>query len=194
VCKGALAPTATILGNEQERWLLDRLDRSQATWNVLAQQVPLAPIDVAPGPPIEISTDKWGAYQADRRTLLEFLETRKPANPVVLTGDVHSNWVCDVKTDAWRADSPTLATEFVGTSISSGGDGQEISPRVAEYLPDNPQVRFHNGQRGYVRCTVTPTRWQSDYRIVPFVTRPGAPITTAASFVVESGRPGAQRL
>jgi alkaline phosphatase D len=35
-------------------------------------------------------------------------------------------------------------------------------------------------------------QWRSDFRVVPFVTRPGAPITTRASFVVEDGVPGAQ--
>jgi alkaline phosphatase D len=193
VCDGARAAAGTILGNAQERWLLDRLSRSTANWNVLAQQVPITLIDGAPGPPIEVSMDKWGGYQDDRRALLEFIERRKPSNPVVLTGDVHANWVCDVKPDAWTPGSPTLATEFVGTSISSGGDGEDVPERVAAYLPDNPHVRFFNGQRGYVRCTVSRERWQSDYRIVPFVTRPDAPVETRASFVVESGRPGAQR-
>jgi alkaline phosphatase D len=51
-------------------------------------------------------------------------------------------------------------------------------------------MRFHNGQRGYVRCIVAPDRWQADYRVLPYVTRPGAPIETRASFVVEAGRPG----
>ncbi len=107
---------------------------------------------------------------------------------------MHTNWVCDVKPDPWSADSPIVGTEFVGTSISSGGDGQDVPPRVAEFLPDNPHVRFHNAQRGYVRCTMTRDRWQTDFRIVPFVTRPDAPIETRASFIVESGRAGAQRL
>ena len=68
-----------------------------------------------------------------------------------------------------------------------------MTPAAKAFLPENPHVRFYNAQRGYVSCTVTPTRWQSDYRIVPFVRKPGAPIETAASFVVEHGKPGAQR-
>ena len=57
-------------------------------------------------------------------------------------------------------------------------------------LADNPCVRFHNAQRGYVRCTVTPGLWRSDYRVVEDVTTPGAPAVTRASFVVEAGTPG----
>jgi alkaline phosphatase D len=37
---------------------------------------------------------------------------------------------------------------------------------------------------------VTPQRWTSDYRVVPFVTTPGAPISTRTTLVVEHGRPG----
>jgi len=36
--------------------------------------------------------------------------------------------------------------------------------------------------------------WQSDFRIVPYVSRQGAPIETKASFIVESGKPGASRI
>jgi alkaline phosphatase D len=193
LCDAARDPRATILGDAQERWLYERLDRSGAVWNVLAQQVMLAQVDVGAGAPVEYSMDKWAGYQADTSALADFLMRRKPPNPVVLTGDIHSSWVCDVKQDPRRPESPTIATEFIGTSISSGGDGQARPPRVEAFLPDNPHVKYFNGQRGYVSCTVTPKTWRADYRIVPFVTKPAAPVTTDASFVVENGRPGAQR-
>jgi alkaline phosphatase D len=57
-------------------------------------------------------------------------------------------------------------------------------------LARNPHIHFFNAQRGYVRCSATPERLVADYRVVPWVTRPGAPIETRASFVVEAGRPG----
>jgi alkaline phosphatase D len=44
-----------------------------------------------------------------------------------------------------------------------------------------------------VRCTVTPKTWQSEYRVLDYVSRPDSPISTRARFVVESGRPGAQK-
>nr|WP_225805113.1 hypothetical protein [Streptomyces sp. NK15101] len=31
---------------------------------------------------------------------------------------------------------------------------------------------------------------RADFRTVPYVTRPGAPVTTAASYVTEAGDPG----
>jgi alkaline phosphatase D len=57
-------------------------------------------------------------------------------------------------------------------------------------VAENPWVRFCNNQRGYVKCEIAKDRMKTDYRVVDFVTRPGAPIKTRASFVVESGRPG----
>ena len=58
------------------------------------------------------------------------------------------------------------------------------------FLAANPCVRFLNRQRGYVRCTITPGSWTSDYRILENVKAPGAPARTLKSFVVEAGRPG----
>jgi alkaline phosphatase D len=193
LCDGARAAGATILGERQRRWLFDRLDDSPARWHVLAQQVMVAPLDVAPGATEEYSMDKWAAYQPDLQALLGFFATRKPANPVVLTGDIHSNWACELRAKPNDPTSPVVGSEFAGTSITSGRDGSEITARNQAILPDNPHVKFHNGQRGYVRCTVTPERWTTDYRVVPFVSRPGASIETRASLVVEDGRPGIHR-
>jgi alkaline phosphatase D len=193
LCDGARAPGATILGERQRRWLFDRLDDSPARWHVLAQQVMVAPLDVAPGPAEEYSMDKWMAYQPDQQALLRFLATRKPSNPVVLTGDIHASFACDLHARPGDPASPVVGAEFAGTSISSGRDGSETTARYQAVMPDNPHVKFHNGQRGYVRCTVTRDRWTTDYRVVPFVSRPGASIETRASLVVEDGRPGIHR-
>ncbi len=86
-----------------------------------------------------------------------------------------------------------MATEFVGTSITSGGDGRDGGQFIQAMREENPHIKFYNGQRGYLRCAVTPERWTSDFRVVPYVSRPGAPIETRATFVVEDGRPGAAR-
>jgi alkaline phosphatase D len=43
------------------------------------------------------------------------------ASPVVIGGDIHSFWVTDLKTDFRDPASPTVATEFVGTSVTSFG-------------------------------------------------------------------------
>ena len=193
-CSEALESTRTITGQKQEQWLFQGLAKSQARWNILAQQVFMAQRDFEPGAEVRLSMDAWDGYVGSRDRLFQFLQQSQPANPIVLTGDVHTNWVADLKADFNNPNSKTIGTEFVGTSISSGGNGSDTNPNTEAILAENPHIKFFNNQRGYVRCELTPQRWQSDYRTVAAVTTLDAPITTRASFVVENGRPGAQRL
>src|SRR5258707_84850 len=180
-----------MLGDVQQKWLFNGLDHSRAQWNVPAQQVIVAELDLDPGPGGLYPMDKWDGYPAARGRLMAFLEARKPANPVVLSGDNHNNWVFDLKRDFRDGKSPVMATEFAGTSITSNGDGAEVSPEYGNAIASIPHLKFHNSQRGYARCSVSAKSWQTDFRIVPYVTRPGAPVFTKAGFVVEAGRPGA---
>lgn len=189
-----LDPQGTILGDRQRAWLFDGLERSPTTWNALAQQVPVARIDRVPGPEVAVSMDKWSGYEFERRRLLEHLRDRKIANPVVLTGDVHANWANEISADPDRPDAPPVVTEFVGTSITSTGDGRDKPEHHDALLAENPGVKYHNDERGYVRCEVTPQGWRTDFRTVPYVTRRGAPLQTRASFVVEAGRPVLNRV
>ena len=86
-----------------------------------------------------------------------------------------------------------VATEFVGTSISSGGDGFDFPAGVRPVLADNPFVKFYNEQRGYVSCEITPEAMRANFRVLDYVTEPGGSCSTRATFVVENGRPGANR-
>jgi alkaline phosphatase D len=192
-CDAVYDPKATILGDEQEKWLHNSLGASQARWNVVAQQVPIARTDMAIGDAVTYSMDKWPGYEMNRRRLLKFFHDKRVSNPIALAGDMHTNWANDLIADFDDLQSKVVAAEFVGTSISSGGDGEAEPKNLDKLLSENPFVKFHNRQRGYIHCEASAKTWRSDYRIVPFVTRPGAPITTRASFVVEDQRPGIQK-
>lgn len=188
----ALSPTNTLLGTEQRNWLCSRLIQSPATWNILAQQVMMGMVSrsrVNNEP--AYSMDQWPGAAYERMQLVKFLADRRVANPIVLTGDIHSNWVNNLRVDDRQAETPVVATEFVGTSISSGGNGNARPQELTQLLKDNPCLQFHNTERGYVRCTVTPKLWQSDYVAVEDVLHPGGRVVTRASFHVEAGRAGA---
>lgn len=187
-------PQGTLLGDAQERWLMSELIKSNAQWNILGQQVMMARVDRIPGEDAKFSMDQWAGYDIARKRLLRFLAERRVANPIVLTGDIHSNWVNDLKVDFDKVEDPIVATEFVVTSLSSGGNGDQHPRGLAQTLAENPFVRFHNAERGYVSCQVTPRQWRSDYQAVEYVDRPGAPLLTRKSFVVEDGQPGAKTL
>jgi alkaline phosphatase D len=191
LCPDVFSSDATMLGAEQERWLFARLTRATARWNVLPQQVMVAPVDRGPGAEQRFAMDQWSGYSVPRDRLLKTLAERRTPNPIVLTGDIHTNWVNDLHLNFADPASPVVATEFVGTSITSGGDGSDEPVSLASLQAENPFVKFHNGQRGYVRCEFTPGAMTADYRVVDYVTRPGSPVRTRASFVVENRRPGA---
>ena len=193
-CPESLSPFGTITGAEQEKWLTSNLRHSSARWNVIAQQVMVAPLDAQEGPESQFPMDQWNGFSAERRRLLEFMRDARPSNPIVITGDIHSNWVNDLKPEFYKEDSPVVATEFVGTSISSGGDGSDTRPATATQLAENPHIKFFNGQRGYVTCSLKPDQWRSDYKVFASVTQPGSPVINKASFVVENGKPGAKRI
>ena len=191
-CDELVDPARTITGPEQESWLLDGLATSRSRWKVLAQQVFMAQLDIAPGPDALLNTDGWDGYPASRDRLFGFIAERGVRDVVPRTGDNHTSWVNDLKADFADPASATLATEFVGTSISSDGDGDDNG--ISALLPGNPHIKFFSNRRGFVQCELTRREWRTDYQEVPYVTRPDAPLTTRASFVVESGRPGAEQV
>jgi alkaline phosphatase D len=192
-CKEVYDPAATLLGPEQHAWMERQLAASGASWNILAQQVLLAKLDFQRGDGELLSMDQWSGYEVCRHRVLRFLRESKIANPVVITGDIHSNWAFDLKVD-WRDEkAPPVGVELVGTSITSGGDGADAMKGIDDVYAENQHLKWHGARRGYVACTVTPQQTRAEYRTVPFVSKPGAPIHTAHSFVVESGRPGLQK-
>jgi alkaline phosphatase D len=191
-CVERLDPARSITGATQETWLLDGLARSNARWNVLAQQVVFCQRDFEAGALQRFSMDAWDGYAASRNRVRDAIIQRGVNGVVVITGDVHVNYAIDMKADFDNPSSATIGTEFVGTSIATGGNGADTTPGGLTQLAENPHIKFFNAQRGYVRCTLTPERWRTDYRVVPQVTTPGAAVSTRASFVVERSTPGLQ--
>jgi len=184
-------PQATMLGRLQENWLMSSLLQSTSTWNVLAQQVMMAPLNRGEGEDRRYSMDQWPGYDVSRRRLLNFFHDRKVPNPVVLTGDIHLNWVNDLQLDFQDPKSPLVGTELVGTSMTSAGNGGNFIPEYERAAKQNDFVKWYNSNRGYVTCELTPETWTSYFRCTPYVDKPGAPIETKGTFVIEQGRPGA---
>lgn len=183
----------SLLGDRQRNWLMRSLIASQSKWNILAQQVMMGMVGFAnSGDELVYSMDQWPSSAAERMRLMKFLQERRVPNPVVLTGDIHSNWANELRVDDRKPETEVIATEFVTTSLSSGGNGVDQPKGIDQLKSDNPCVKFHNRERGYVRCRVTPESWISDYVVVDDVEKPGGKIFTRASFVVEAGDPRIQ--
>lgn len=188
-CSELQDPSRSMLGVEQERWLDRCFAESRGRWNLLGQQTLFARAHRRQGSGASAWTDGWDGYPAARQRLIDSMLARHLANPVVLGGDVHSNWVCDVRQDFSDPRSPVVATEFCGTSITSQGRPQAQLDRVRD---ENPHVRLaESGQRGYGVVELTPERCTTTLRVVDSVKVPAPRIATRARYIVESGRPGA---
>ena len=189
-CPAFLDARRTLLGADQERWLADGWD-TRRPWNLLAQQTLMARFsrtDPANGGGT-YWTDGWDGYPAARRRLLDAVAQRKVPGVVVLGGDVHANYVADLKADFDDAATPVIATEFCGTSITSLGQQQA---RVDAARGFNPHIRYaRSEERGYMRFALDAKQLRVQVRVVDNALDPASGITTAARFVVDAARPGA---
>ncbi|MFI9504480.1 alkaline phosphatase D family protein [Nocardia sp. NPDC052566] len=189
-CAARFATDRTILGGAQRDWVVDGFADSPARWQVIGNQVGMSQNDTDPGPDTSVSTDSWDGYVADRNAVLGAAADRGVRNLVVITGDRHENHAAELRRDYTDPESPVVAVEFTGTSISTNGDGADFPEKGRRLLAANPDLKFFNAQRGYVRVEVDQHQWRNDFRVVPYVRRPGAPIHTRASFIVRNGIPG----
>jgi len=182
-------PAATLTGARQERWLLDGFAQSRARWDVLGQQVFFSQVELTAGPGRGFNPDAWDGYTANRDRIVDGIVDSPVRNALILTGDVHSHWAADVRE---RPDDPSarlVATELVTTSITSGGDGSDSRDEIDAVRPENPDIRYFSNRRGYVRTRITPDEVRADFRVLPYVSSPGAPALTGASFVVADRDP-----
>lgn len=196
-CAASLDPSRTMLGADQKRWLLGALAATKARWAVIGNDVPFAPrnLGTAEAPSYGGDGDKWDGYAYERDEILAVISRhseRDGLDVVFVTGDLHANWELDIHADR-SASAPIVATEFVGTSISSDGDerGSRHTTRFGGTAA-NPHNPFYDDHNGYVLCTVRPNELRADSRVVSTVWERDAPTTTLASFIVEQGRPGAR--
>ncbi|MGW0737345.1 alkaline phosphatase D family protein [Streptomyces sp. NPDC002851] len=187
-------PARTITGATQERWLLDGWRSSDAVWNVVPQQVVFSQRKLDLNDEAKLSMDAWDGYRASRSRVLAGAAAAGVENLMVLTGDVHVHYAFDIKKDFDDPDSRTVGTEIVTTSIASGRDGAEKPANWDTYTRANPHMKLYNGRRGYVTVDLGTDSARADFKTVSAVTTPGAPISTAASFVTEAGDPGLKQV
>ena len=184
-CKAALADsTRTVLGAEQERWLDEALSGSAAAWNLLAQNVMLMTVAEGTAESPRHYSDAWAGYPPARERLLAALVKHGAANPVVLTGDIHSFWVNEIANAAGRP----VATELVTSSIATSTYDKSA------VLPLNPGAKFHDGQHnGYVRCELGRAALRADIVAIDDRADPRSKRSVTATFEVLAGEPRVHR-
>jgi len=175
----------TVLGDAQQHWLDGALAESASAWNVIAQNVMMSTIVEGTKESPRHYTDAWAGYPPARERLYAALAKHNTANPVVLTGDIHSFWVNDLANAAGKPVGVELVTSSIATSTYN----------KAAVLRLNPQTKFHDGQRnGYVRCELRAAKLRADIVTIDDRADPRSGRSVAASFEISSGDPHARKI
>ena len=182
----------TMLGFEQERWLHDSLSVSQASWKLLAQATQISSTSVPAPTGRAYWNDAWDGYPQARKRLLQTVIDAGLKNVVTLGGDVHMNIAANLRQEPNNPDSPVVASEFVGTSISSRGMGEKAMSLIRISNPDLLHARAD--ERGYSLITVTPEMLRCDFKTTATPAGSEAGFKTQASYAVYRDKVGPQVL
>lgn len=158
-------PKRQLLGAEQEQWLFNELDKSKqrgTQWNLLGQQVILAPFK---GSSASTSSDLWNGYKSARTRLLNHIENSKLDNTVVLTGDYHASFAFDVCQNPFDSNSynkdtgeGSIAVEYVCPAMTSGTFPEIAGPLLNPHQKFNDQVNH-----GFMLLDVDKERCQCEW-------------------------------
>jgi phosphodiesterase/alkaline phosphatase D-like protein len=153
--------TRRMLGDRQSQWLRDGLRSSKATWKLIANQVPIAPMDYGGGP----REDSWGGFPDGRERLLGEIESSRIDNVVFLTGDAHvfmaNLLAADFETFRSDPNRRPAAVEYVTGSVTSpGADRKEPNVQAR-----NPWNRQYSGlDHGYAHLAADEAQLITEYR------------------------------
>jgi len=127
-CDDAVAPACgdwdqprDFLGPAQMQWVKNQLSASKATWKVMANEVTIMPTKVL-GDSF-YTFDSWQGYPREREELLQHIDEHAIKNVVFVTGDIHT-FIAGAVERGFDGKGKTVATEFVGGSITSQGLGE----------------------------------------------------------------------
>ncbi len=181
-------PAHTMLGTDQEEWLAKGLKSADATWSVLAQQTVVKSLILGD---IVLNVDQWDGYPAARSRLLDAIYQAGLRNVVVLTGDIHAGGAADLRLPLADLEGEIVAHELVAPGISSQGlsglgEALDLSAFGLAY------ANFEDN--GYVRCTVTPEKWTTEFVIVDTIQTETSPASVDATVEIVAGTPGLTRI
>lgn len=179
--------TTTMLGDAQEAWFDEVATGHDAVWTTVVQQVVVHQWRIVPGN-VLWNLDQWDGYTGARRRFLETLSSC--AGPVVLSGDVHSSWVADLRVDFEDDESPVVGSEFVAPGVSSDiPDRLRQASALVEAL--SPHIAWsETTRRGWVLHEVDADGWRAAYRLVEDATVPDGTVTEATTWVIRPDAPG----
>ncbi len=184
-------PSRSLLGVDQYNWLVNNLSTSSAQWNIVGNQVMIAPLEVFGFP---VNYDQWDGYNYEREQLLNVVVDSNVNNFIVLTGDIHTSWVNDIPLSNYDVSSCTgsAGVEFVVTSVTSTSFPFNVGPSLIQSM--NSHMQYINlSEKGYGIMDVNKTRTQFDYFYMDDIEDPFTNQYFADSYMVNSGETCAQQ-
>lgn len=131
-------PDASMIGYDQEHWLVQGLAASTARWKVLGNQVPFFPqvlLPQLPGqitdllgpalskkleePLLQLYVEDWNGFLAQRQRLVDGMAGIEDV--VILTGDVHQSFASEIpaRPNRYLLDRKSVAVEYVTPGVAS---------------------------------------------------------------------------
>ena len=192
-CPEIFVEERSMLGEEQERWLVEGIANNTAAWNVIASSSVFSPFHLDIDDKTFNFTGSWDGYPANRDRVVDAINQAGAGQIVILSGDMHSFWALDGAQSTELADR-FPGVEFVASSISANWPDQMDKP-ITDNLVRNPQIKFYEpDKRGYLLHDVSEQEWQTTARAVHDVRNAQSEVYDLARFVVENGKPGLRRV
>ena len=187
-CNELTDPQRTMLGMEQERWLTQGMNGSQAAWKIVAQGTQMSSTGL--GTPMGRSafTDGWDGYPLARERFLQNIGDAKLQDVLVLGGDVHMNVAANLRVKPNEEQSPVVASELTTTSITSRGMGETLAAQIRSNNPDIAHLR--PDERGFSLLHITPESMQSEFKTTANPVKMDAVFSAQARFTVQRGVAG----
>ncbi len=161
----------TMLGTQQKKWLAHEISQSQASWQIIANQIMFSPLKIGFGQHLAMSLNKdaWDGYADERNEIIDALATRPQV--AIFTGDMHSSLVSYLKSDYTRPSGKEreniIGAEFMTPSLTSPHMGDNLRARFgfSGFTPVvrmvleafNPHIKhLHGSIYGYAIAEITP--------------------------------------
>jgi alkaline phosphatase D len=178
-------PSHVLLGTEQFDWLVTGMDNSNARWQLLGQQVMMAPLTLAG---FAFNADQWDGYSTERGNLYGEVINRGIQNMVVLTGDIHTTWANDLPMANYNANTGanSAGAEFITPSATSFSLPFPVGATLIKFL--NPHMKHVDlTNHGYFVLDVNQQRTQADWFFVPTIDQPNDNQSWNKSFYTSAG-------
>jgi len=205
----------TMLGQAQRDWLHTALAASRARWRCVLNQMMMMRLAVASASgtkaeglplaalrqPVQIdqdvyvNLDAWDGYPHERATLLQWIADQGIANVVVCSGDFHNCYAGVLKPDFTNPESPAVAVEVLGGSVTSYGAteyfGRDLTAQARQIIPRvNPHIAYLDLKyHVYTKVDVTPGHMEVSYIAARTVAQPISQTFLLQRLTIPDGEP-----